>query len=87
MQNPHGLGIDNGTLFICEGNYGLKVFNAANPDKISENQLSHLKDLHAFDVIPLGQNLLVIGEDGFRQYDYTNPSKLKFLSKIPVARD
>ncbi len=86
MQNPHGLGIANGTLFICEGNYGLKVFNAANPDKISENQLSHLKDLHAFDVIPLGQNLLVIGEDGFRQYDYSDPSKLKFLSQIPVVK-
>lgn len=86
MQNPHGLGIDKGTLFICEGNYGLKVFNATNPDKITDNQLSHLKDLQAFDVIPLGKNLLVIGEDGFRQYDYSDPKNLKFLSKIPVAK-
>lgn len=85
MQNPHGLGIDNNALFICEGNYGLKVFNATNPDAISENQLSHLKDLHAFDVIPLGKNLLVIGEDGFQQYDYSNLKSLKFLSKIPVV--
>ncbi|RDC61626.1 hypothetical protein AHMF7616_00206 [Adhaeribacter pallidiroseus] len=85
MQNPHGLGIDKNALFICEGNYGLKVFNATNPDAITDNQLNHLKDLHAFDVIPLGKNLLVIGEDGFRQYDYTNPESLKFLSKIPVV--
>ena len=85
MQNPHGLGIDNNVLFICEGNYGLKVFNTVNPDAITDNQLSYLKDLHAFDVIPLGKNLLVIGEDGFRQYDYSNPNTLKFLSKIPVV--
>ncbi|QNF35826.1 hypothetical protein HUW51_12700 [Adhaeribacter swui] len=85
MQNPHGLGIDKSTLFICEGNYGLKVFNAANPDAIADNLLAHKKDLHAFDVIPLGKNLLVIGEDGFRQYDYSNPKSLQFLSKIPVS--
>lgn len=85
MQNPHGLGIDKSTLFICEGNYGLKVFDASNPGEITENQLSYLKDLHAFDVIPLGRNLLVVGEDGFRQYDYSNPKSLELLSKIPTA--
>lgn len=85
MQNPHGLGINNNALFICEGSYGLKIFNATNPDAITDNQLSHLKELHAFDVIPLGKNLLVIGEDGFRQYDYSNPKSLKLLSKIPVV--
>ncbi|MDQ4141037.1 MAG: hypothetical protein M3142_10990 [Bacteroidota bacterium] len=86
MQNPHGLGIDNSTLFICEGAYGLKVFDATNADFITDNQLTHLKDLHAFDVIPLGKNLLVVGEDGFRQYDYSNPKNLKFLSKISVVK-
>ncbi|QMU31666.1 hypothetical protein HUW48_22800 [Adhaeribacter radiodurans] len=86
MQNPHGLGIDKNLLFICEGNYGLKVFDATNPGYIQNNQLTHLQNLHAFDVIPLGKNLLVIGEDGFRQYDYSNPKNLKFLSKIPVAK-
>ncbi|MDQ3289751.1 MAG: hypothetical protein M3Q05_00525, partial [Bacteroidota bacterium] len=86
MQNPHGLGIDRSTLFICEGNYGLKVFNAANPDKITNNQLTHMPNLHAFDVIPLGKNLLVVGEDGFQQYDYSNPENLKFLSKIAVKK-
>lgn len=87
MQNPHGLGINNSTLFICEGNYGLKVFNAGDPDKIAENMLSHLGNLQAFDVIPLGKNLLVIGEGGFYQYDYSDPKRLKFLSKIAVAKN
>ncbi|PSR54892.1 hypothetical protein AHMF7605_15985 [Adhaeribacter arboris] len=86
MQNPHGLGIDKSTLFICEGSYGLKVFDASNPDKITANQLSYLKDWHAFDVVPLGKNLLVVGEDGFRQYEYSDPKNLKFLSKISVVK-
>ncbi|MGA0560393.1 LVIVD repeat-containing protein [Larkinella sp. VNQ87] len=84
MKNPHGLGIDFPNLFICEGAYGLKTFNAADAMKI--DQLEHLDGFHAFDVIPLGKSLLLIGMDGFYQYDYSNPKKLRLLSKIPVQR-
>jgi hypothetical protein len=86
MQNPHGLGIDNGTLFLCEGDFGLKSFNATDPLKITDNRLTHFKNLHAFDVIPLGYSLLVIGNDGLYQYDYRDPKNIKLLSKIPVSR-
>lgn len=84
MKNPHGLGIDFPTLFICEGAYGLKTFNAADALKI--DQLEHLEGFQAYDVIPLGTSLLMIGRDGFYQYDYSNPKKLRLLSKIPVQR-
>lgn len=84
MQNPHGLGIDQNTLFICEGDFGLKTFDASNPKAITDNQLAHFKDLHAFDVIPLGYTLLTIGKDGLYQYDYRDPKNIKLLSKIPV---
>jgi hypothetical protein len=87
MQNPHGLGIDDGTLFLCEGEFGLKVFEAKDPLKINENQLQHFKGLHAFDVIPLGNVLLMIGEDGLYQYDYTNPKDLKLLSVMPIVKN
>ncbi|MGV3589417.1 MAG: LVIVD repeat-containing protein [Adhaeribacter sp.] len=87
MQNPHGLGIDRETLFLCEGDYGLKVFNAQNVLKIDENKLAHFKDIHAFDVIPLGNTLLAVGNDGLYQYDYSNPKQIKFLSKIPVTKN
>jgi hypothetical protein len=85
MQNPHGLGIDNGTLFLCEGDYGLKAFDAQNVLTIDKNQVAHFKDLHAFDVIPLGQTLLAVGKDGLYQYDYRDPKNIKFLSKIKVT--
>ncbi|MBC3541594.1 hypothetical protein H7U12_18005 [Rufibacter sp. H-1] len=85
MQHPHGLGIDASTLFLCEGAFGLKVFNIKDPLKVADNLLKHIKDIHAYDVIPLGDILLMIGDDGLYQYDYSNPAALKLISKIPVT--
>lgn len=84
MQNPHGLGIDTGTLFVCEGDFGLKVFNADDPNNITQNLIQYFRDMNAYDVIPLGNVLLMIGSDGLYQYDYTDPQDLKLLSVIPV---
>lgn len=86
MKNPHGLGIDFPNLFICEGAYGLKTFNASDPLNIDKNLLQYIKDLDAYDVIPLNKSLLLIGKDGFYQFDYSNPRNLRLLSKIPVQR-
>ncbi|WP_026461651.1 LVIVD repeat-containing protein [Adhaeribacter aquaticus] len=85
MDNPHGLGIDNHTLFLCEGTYGLKVFDIKDHMKVNENLKAHFKGKDAYDVIPLGTSLLMIGKDGLYQYDYSNINQIKLLSKIPVA--
>jgi hypothetical protein len=82
MDNPYGLGIDNKKLFICEGAKGLKTFDTNN--LLDIKQLQHFKDMNAYDVIPLNNTLMLIGTDGLYQYDYSNPSSLKFLSKIAV---
>ncbi|NJN26381.1 MAG: hypothetical protein HC819_10590 [Cyclobacteriaceae bacterium] len=87
MTNPHGLGIDNGTLFICEGNAGLKVFDATDTYKISANLLAYYGEFDAFDVIPYNNNLILIGNNGLYQFDYSNPKDIKFLSMISVSRD
>jgi len=91
MRNPHGLGVDFPNLFICEGAYGLKSFNVSDPMQVDKNLLQYMEDLQAYDVIPMGgvsgqKTLLLIGKDGFFQFDYTNPSRLRLLSKIPVSR-
>lgn len=86
MRNPHGLGIDFPNLFICEGAYGLKTFNASDVQNIDRNLLEYIDKIDAYDVIPLGKSLLLIGRDGFYQYDYSNPQKLRLMSKIPVQR-
>lgn len=85
MHNPHGLGIDNNTLFICDGNDGLKVYDATDINSIDQNQVAHYKDIHAFDVIPFNNTLIMIGNDGLFQYDYSNPKDIKLLSTIQIA--
>ncbi|MBW7468188.1 hypothetical protein ABID22_002590 [Pontibacter aydingkolensis] len=84
MQNPHGLGIDRSALFLCEGSYGLKVFDITDHLKVDQNLKAHFKGHDAFDVIPLGTSLLMIGKDGLYQYDYSNINQMKLLSIIPV---
>jgi len=86
MRNPHGLGIDFPNLFICEGAYGLKTFDASDAQNIDKNLRENIDNIDAYDVIPLGKSLLLIGRDGFYQYDYSNPRKLRLMSKIPVQR-
>jgi hypothetical protein len=86
MQNPHGLGIDQSTLFLCEGTFGLKVFDIADKLQIDKNLLAHFRNLDAYDVIPLNNVLMVIGKEGLYQYDYRDPKNLKLLSKMPVVK-
>ena len=85
MVGPYGLGIDDQILFVCDGTAGLKVYNAADPYLISENLIATFKDINAYDVIPLGKSLLMIGKDGFYQYDYTNLNDIKQISAIKVV--
>jgi hypothetical protein len=84
MKHPHGLGIRNHDLFICEGKYGLKWFDYEEPDKIDQNQLSHIKNFHAYDVIPIGDLLIMIGSDGLYQFDISEKGKFRQLSHIKI---
>ena len=84
MSEPYGLGIDNSILFICDGNAGLKIFNAIDPTHITDNKLAEYQEINAFDVIPLGDVLLMIGSDGLFQYDYSDLDSIQQLSFIPI---
>lgn len=87
MVNPHGLGIDDNTLFICDGADGLKVYDVSDPLKVDKNKLAHYRGISTYDVIPLDGLLILIGADGLFQYDYTDLDSLKLLSSIPVMRN
>ncbi len=84
MTEPYGLGINNNTLFICEGEHGLKVYDASKPLEITSHKLSEFTDIHAYDVIPLSSYLFTIGEDGFYIYDYSDLSDITLLGSLPV---
>jgi hypothetical protein len=85
MTNPHGLGIDNGTLFICDGADGLKVFDASDVKTISQNQLAHFASIQSQDIIPYQNVAMMIGADGLYQYDYANIKDIKLLSQLPIV--
>ena len=87
MTNPHGLGIDNMTLFVCDGNDGLKAYDASDINNIAKNMLAHYKNINATDVIPYNNTLIMIGEDGLFQYDYSNPKDIRLLSTIEVQHE
>lgn len=82
MINPKGLGIDGSTLFICDGEAGLKVFNVADPYNVI--QLYSFEDFEVYDVIPLDGLLLVVGPENVYQYDYSDLDNMVLISKIPI---
>jgi hypothetical protein len=83
MTNPHGLAKDGNTLFICDGQDGLKVYDAADVNHIK--LVSHIDDISAFDAIPWSNRLIVTGEDGLHQYDYTDVQNIRSLSTIYIS--
>lgn len=88
MDNPHGLSVRGDHLYICEGEFGMKVFEKTDLARIPDNRKEHLEDIHAFDVISLSENhILIIGEDGLYQYDSSDKDDLELMSKITVNRE
>jgi len=87
MTNPHGLGKDGDLLFICDGSAGLKVYDASDPKKITNNLIYRYPEINAYDVIPIDNILVLIGDDGLYQYDYSNVKNIKLLSSILVMKE
>lgn len=84
MTKPKGLGIDNGTLFLCDD--GLKIYNAEDPQTLMANRLAHYSGMDGYDVIPHNNVLMMIADDGIYQYDYSNLKEIKQLSKLAVKK-
>lgn len=74
MENPFGLGISQNTLFVCDGESGLKVFDKTDP--LNVQWIETFSDVHATDVIPLNNSLLMIGDNILYQYYYSDNSIL-----------
>jgi hypothetical protein len=90
MTNPKGLGIDEHTLFLCDGDAGLKVYDISDPLTLVVK--AEYKGINAYDVIPTSTNsilsgnktLVMTGDSGIYQYDYTDLNNIKQLSQIKV---
>lgn len=80
MTSPKGVGLAKDIVYVCDD--GLKIYDRTDLKKLK--LLSHTK-MEATDVIALGDHLvIVIGKDGYRQYDTRDPSKPVEISKINV---
>ncbi len=86
MRNPHGLGKDGDLLFICDGDAGLKIYDASDPMTLGNHLISVYQNINSYDVIPIGDILVMIGDDGLYQYDYSDIQNINLLSKIEVNR-
>tara|TARA_R110002033_G_scaffold58464_5_gene108235 strand:+ start:212302 stop:213543 length:1242 start_codon:yes stop_codon:yes gene_type:complete len=79
MDGPYGLGIKEDKIFICDGASGLKVYNKADVQNLVA--LNQFKDINTFDVIPLENSLLMIGDEVLYQYEYLE-NEIKLMSTL-----
>ena len=62
----------------------MKIYDATDPYRIDENLLQHYGNINAFDVIPINGVLMMIGEGGLYQYDYSDLDDITMLSQIEI---
>jgi len=81
LEGPYGMGFKGDNLFVCDGDAGLKVYDKTN---VNDLQLvNHFKDIITYDVIPLKNSLLMIGDKVLYQYLYLD-NDLRLLSTFSL---
>lgn len=81
LKGPNGLGFKDNKLFICDGSDGLKVYDKTDVDDLK--LLNHFEDIVTYDVIPLENSLLMIGDKVLYQYKYFDDN-LRLLSTFEL---
>ena len=79
MDGPYGLGIKDEKLFVCDGDSGLKVYDKTDINDLVE--LNHFDDIITYDVIPLENHLIMVGDKVLYQYEYLDGG-IKLISQI-----
>jgi hypothetical protein len=82
MFNPKGLAVNNGILYVTNGDQGLMVLDVSNP--YDPTILREYTGFNGYDVIFTWRSLIMVGADGLVQYDASDPANLRQLSVIPV---
>lgn len=82
LKNPHGLGVKNNTLFVCDGTSGLKIFDATDPLDVGNQKIKTYSSVQATDIILLDNVAMLIGDDGLYQYDISDIDNINKISQI-----
>ncbi len=85
LTSPHGLSKDGNLLFICDGEDGLKIFNASNVQALQ--LIKHFSNLETYDVIANNNVALVVASDGLYQYNYADVNNIHLISKINIFKN
>ncbi|MFT4024365.1 MAG: hypothetical protein QM664_11335 [Flavihumibacter sp.] len=80
LSDPYGLGKWDNLLWVCDGEAGLKIFDVSTPAAPVLKQ--EFKNINPFDVIPLGQVVVVSAKEGVFLYDCSDPGNIHLASKI-----
>lgn len=84
LTSPYGLSKDGKLLFICDGNDGLKVYDAS--DVLNLKLIKQINGIETYDVIAFNGIALVVSKDGLYQYNYSNINNIHMLSKIGISK-
>lgn len=79
MRNPKGLALNGNDLFVCDDK--VKWFDATDNVNLLPKGII---DVKAHDAIALGKILMLIGDDGLTQYDYSGTEAV-LLSNIKIG--
>lgn len=82
LTTPYGLAVEDSTLFVCQGDSGMVIYDAHDIYNLQEIEKYSIK---AYDVITNNGVLIVIGDDGLHQYNYTDLNNITLLSEILVG--
>jgi len=80
LVHPIGLSKDGNNLFICDGQDGLKIYNAGDVNNLQ--LIKQLKDAEVYDVVTGNGLAIVVAKDGLYQYDYSDLTNIHLISKL-----
>ena len=80
MVQPKGMALSGNNLFVCDDK--VKWFDATNSPTLTPKGIINVK---AHDAIAIGNILMLVGENGLQQYDFSG-AEAKFLSQINIGK-
>ena len=84
VTTPRGLTLDGNLLFVCNDVSGFTVYDIS--DRNNLRVVSRVNDIMAWDAITNDGVLVVVGNTELVQYDYSDPTRLVELSRLPYSR-
>lgn len=82
LSGPKGLGLSNTHLFICEKDEGVVVFDLSQP--ALPTPVDTLSGFTANDIIMNNGTMVVVCEDGIRQFNYNNIDSIYQISHLAL---